>query len=282
MNYFSYKDEPQFEDLRYKGNLKPIYQVLSKILMWILMRGVSESILLFGYPGTGKSKIIESVLHGLMSTIKVDLVNINCNSLIANIPEVSSSLIELKSIVHQYTRNIPDLRVFVFDEIDAIGPERDRDGGSGMQALCHFCMDCIKLQIPHTLWIFITNYPRNLDPAILTHLGKRIYIPGPDTTATQAIIEKTLDPDDSLKLLNKIVTPSRDYVLNIRSITKGLEFLVELGKITSQKILCDIDEAVTLILAGGGFPHYREIDEYVKNNREFIKQAELLMRAYGL
>jgi chromosomal replication initiation ATPase DnaA len=285
MSFVAYKAEADLKRVGHGGNLARVRKALATIVNNTCNACLFDTVILFGYPGAGKTSLIESALSDAINYTgkNMDMVRINCNTLIADHPDASSALVELHKMRGKYLKNLPHLRVFVFDEIDAIGPERDRPGGSAMQALCHFCMDSLNLSISQVIWLLITNYPRILDSAIRSRACKRLHLPCPDREAAKVIIEEWLDPSHAALLLDKLLIPSRDYELNVRSLVEGLKFLNDRGKILGRQISsCNIDEAVNYILGGGGFPQKVELNEYNEKYKEFLQQSELLMRAYGL
>lgn len=285
MTYLAYKKAGDLKNYTHGGNLAKVRSSLVRVFGEAHRNG-AESMMLFGYPGAGKTSIVESALLDLMGMTpgsEMDLVEFNCTALIAQYPAASSTLKELNRTRTQYLRRLPDLRVFVFDEIDAISLARDRSGDSGKQALAHFCMDTLGLGVEHVVWLSITNFPSQVDDAVQSRIGKRICLPCPDKEAARVILEVWLDKSHAAEVLEELLRADIDCALTVRALAQGLNHLLKLGRIEARRLRGRTpSEAAYDILGGGSFPQNSEVENYYEQHRVYLMQSDLLLRSYGL
>jgi len=269
----------------YGGNLLKVKQALTRAFSDTHRDNKSESLLLFGYPGVGKSSLVDSALKDLIdaSKLNMDIVEINCANLIGAHANSDKALTELQKICATYLKHLPDLRVFVLDETEAIGLARHLSGASGKISMCFFCMNSLRRKDKRVVWLLITNYPNLVDPGIVNYVGKRLYLPCPDKTAATVIIQEFLNSTDTQKLLNNLTSNQREFALNVRALDTGLNFLKECGKINGNQLHgCNPKEAADIVEGGGGFPANTEISDYEDMHKILINQSRLLMKAYGI
>lgn len=269
----------------YGGNLARFKHALTRVFSDAYQDSRSEALYLFGYPGGGKSSLVDSALQDLIDTTKqhMDVVEINCGKLIGEHPDSTSALGELHRVRAKYLKSLPALRVFVLDETDAIGLARHLPGASAMISMCFFCITSLRRKDKHVAWLLITNNPELVDPAIVNPIGKRLYIPSPDKEAAEVVCKEALRSKDAERLVDKLAMPDREFALNVRALVDGLGFLGKCGNIRAKHFYgCDPMDAADKVEAGGGFPPKNEVSEYEDKYRVLINQSRLLLKAYGI
>lgn len=284
MAYLAHKRAHVLSPPNDEGNRLRSRHFLARNLRYVHERNSTDSLILFGYPGAGKSSIIEGALKDLHDAAHgdFDIVEISCTGLISEHPDATSALLSLSSQLTGYMKSVPDLRVFVLDETDAIGSRRDQTSDSAQRSLCHLCMRVLETSYQRVFWLLITNHPNLLDEAIRDRVGKKLYLDFPDRDAVSAILTQWLERDDADAILGSLMRPDVSYEISTRALVRGLDFLASNGWISARKIKdCTGTEAAEHIRAVAGFPNKDEAERYRMQYREFIAQSELLMRALG-
>ncbi len=145
-----------------------------------------KSCLIFGPPGTGKTRLALWIAHQL----KLPIVLARLDSLVSSFLGTSA-------------RNIGNLFAFanryrcllLLDEFDAIAKLRDDPHEVGeIKRIVNALMQQIDLRQPVGLTISITNHPQLLDPAIWRRFEVQLELPKPDFAVRLAIAERNMTP----------------------------------------------------------------------------------------
>ncbi len=285
MSYLDYKSPTNLKQYLYGGNLATVHTTFTKVIQKAVKSHLSDAVLLFGFPGAGKSTMADSAAAKVMadSGCTIDIVKVDCSRLVVQHPRADDALLNLAQTRNGYV-NVntgTDCRIFIFDEVDAIGPRRDRTGDSSALGLCYFCMDTLNMAPAKVVWVLVTNYPEWIDEAILSRISKRLHLPCPDRDATKVIIETKLLDSDAAALASALVKPVRDYEISVRGLVNGLKYLEDQGGITAKRLTIDVEDAVRTVLGGGGFPEITRVDEYRRSHQYLLLQSDLFVRTYN-
>jgi AAA family ATPase len=153
------------------GGLKPQIALIRSLLELPLTHPESfalfgmappKGVLLYGPPGTGKTALARAVASSTP----------NCSCIVINGPELSSSFHgeteeRLRAVFEEAKKRSPC--VVVLDEVDALCPRRDGDGGEvekRMVATLLTLMDGMGQDEARVFVIGATNRPNGIDPAL--------------------------------------------------------------------------------------------------------------------
>ncbi|CAH0550041.1 unnamed protein product [Brassicogethes aeneus] len=151
-------------------------------------RRMTNSLLLFGPPGTGKTKIV----HGIAAEA-------NCSLFAISVADIMQKYLgESEKTIKNYfemVRNYKGFSILFFDEIDSISQRRgSRDAGYSRRVLTEFMCQMNKLEeTRNCLVVAATNCPWDLDPAVMRRFQRRVYCPLPDDFERYEIIKLMLD-----------------------------------------------------------------------------------------
>lgn len=256
-----------------------------------LVRAFQESAannacVLFGYPGAGKSSLVDSAASESAGGTgrRVDVVEIDCPALVGTYARAGAgaALTALHRLRERYMRDLPGLRIFLFDEVDAIGPQRDRVD-SARQALCYFCMDSLNNRSGRVYWLLTTNYPDLLDAAVLSRVGRRLFLPTPDRDAARLVIENWVnEPGETDRLLDMLFAPDMDYVVDTRGLVRGMEALNARGSFQQGRLVASAGDVAGEMLGLAGFPRRTDVEEYNEKRAYFIRNSESLLSLWGI
>ena len=145
-----------------------------------------KSCLIFGAPGTGKTRLALWIAHQLQLPV-----------VLARLDSLVSSFLGTSA------RNIGNLFTFanryrcllLLDEFDAIAKLRDDPHEVGeIKRIVNALMQQIDLRHPVGLTIGITNHPQLLDPAIWRRFEVQLELPKPDFAVRLSIAERNMLP----------------------------------------------------------------------------------------
>lgn len=145
-----------------------------------------KSLLIFGPPGTGKTRLALWIAHQL----KLPIVMARLDSLVSSFLGTSGRNIgTLFAFANRYRC------LFLLDEFDAIAKLRDDPHEVGeIKRIVNALMQHLDLRQPIGLTIGITNHPQLLDPAIWRRFEVQLELPKPDFAVRLAIAQRNMVP----------------------------------------------------------------------------------------
>jgi len=178
------------------AGLDSVKYEIEKVIEWPVKRKEAfeklrikppKGILLFGPPGTGKTLLAKAIA----AKSKMNFISIKGPELLSK--WVGDSEKQVREAFRKARQSAP--AIIFFDEIDALVQKRGGQSGTsrvGESVLSQILteMDGIE-ELKDVIVLAATNRPDMLDPAILRpgRLEKHIYVPAPDKTAREAILE---------------------------------------------------------------------------------------------
>lgn len=143
-----------------------------------------RKVLLVGPPGTGKTltaAVLAGELHLPLYTILMDKI------VTKFMGETSAKLRQIFDVIQQRRG------VYLFDEFDAIGGERNRDDDVGeMRRVLNSFLQFIERDNSDSLVVAATNNPRILDQALFRRFDDVLHYSLPDTAEIVRLIENRL------------------------------------------------------------------------------------------
>jgi len=153
-------------------------------------RMTASSILLYGPPGTGKTLLAAAASNELGASF----FSVEVGSLLSKYFGESPQLVaELFAEARRRKRSL-----IFFDEIDELTPSRDKDVSEAKRSvLTAFLtgMDSIDSKSTDNIVYIMgaTNRPWDIEPAVLSRMGKPVYIPLPDAQARELMFKLNLE-----------------------------------------------------------------------------------------
>jgi len=144
--------------------------------------------LFFGPPGTGKTMLARAVAGELGLPFYIA----KCSELLSK--WVGESTKNLAALFEQ-ARSEPNGAVVFFDEIDNLASKRSGNTHEvSLQVLTQLLTELDGADSANDKLVFLaaTNFPWNLDDALMSRIKEKCYVPLPDAAARRAIIEMTL------------------------------------------------------------------------------------------
>ena len=159
---------------------------------------ISNGALFYGAPGTGKTETAESFAE-----------EIGWNYAVIHPQDVASPLYHgtakmIKELFEQAAKHAPI--ILIFDEIECIIPDRgNRENSKSVDETSAFITELNTCAERGIFVICCSNYPMNIDPAILRseRIDKRLYFPLPDEDTRKEIFR--------INLLGRPVDQHIDY-----------------------------------------------------------------------
>ena len=144
----------------------------------------TRSLLLYGPPGTGKTLLAAAASNGLKATF----FSVVVGGLLSKYFGESSKLVS--ALFAEARRSAP--AVIYFDEFDALAPSRSGGlDGPERRVLSTLLSELDGLDskgAPGFLYVIgATNYPWDLDDAMLSRFGRLVHVPMPDPEARRGI-----------------------------------------------------------------------------------------------
>lgn len=143
-----------------------------------------RKILLVGPPGTGKTMTAQVLAHEL----RISLYTIQVDRLVTKfMGETSAKLRQIFDLIQQ------EIGVYLFDEFDAIGGERNLDNDVGeMRRVLNSFLQFIEQDKSDSLVIAATNSPKLLDKALFRRFDDILYYENPTVEDRQRLIKNIL------------------------------------------------------------------------------------------
>jgi len=141
--------------------------------------------LIFGAPGTGKTKLA----HVVASNLDLPLVTARLDGLISSfLGTTARNIATLFEFANRYKC------ILLLDEFDAVAKIRDDPHEVGeIKRVVNTLLQCLDERSSTGFTIAITNHEQLLDTAIWRRFDARIFVPKPDAISRQRIVDKYLD-----------------------------------------------------------------------------------------
>ena len=263
----------------HQGNLALVRNVPENLIGRAWRKDSNDAILLFGYAGSGKSSLINSVAADLSQTFDTaEVLTLDCETLVSAGLTADQILADLLSVERKLNSSRPPPRLFVLDEFEAISA--DREAGSGDMGLCYWCMNFVKKLAAHPslVLLVITNYPDLVDQAVIRHF-KSLYLPPPDREAVMGIIASVSRVTEAPAIAEEFARLSASHGLtpSVSGLVDGLNFATSYGYIEEGVLHETVTKIAEAIIAGGSFPASRTVAKYEDANRKFKVGSDLLI-----
>ncbi|DBA02494.1 TPA: hypothetical protein N0F65_010966 [Lagenidium giganteum] len=173
------------------------------------LRAPPRGVLLFGPPGTGKTLLAKAVA----TEAKATFFNISASTLTSKWVGEGEKLVRA---LFEMARELQPSVIFL-DEMDALLGSRSASEHDASRRIKNQFFTELDGAASHPddriLFMGATNLPQELDEAIIRRLEKRIYVPLPDATARECLIQELLGDMSSLtgKGLSWVVNNTDGY-----------------------------------------------------------------------
>ncbi len=167
-----------------------------------------QHLLVYGPPGTGKTMISKWIAkNSNMNYMYISggdfLKGMNYNALqgpvsvrVSNQNSAGAAVDMLQKLV-EYVKSLPSQTVIFVDEAEACFENREEAKKNGKsQELVSFLNAFLKLTSSSSskiMWVFATNLPKNLDPAILSRMDYKIKIGAPELAERKEMTRSNVD-----------------------------------------------------------------------------------------
>jgi ATPase family associated with various cellular activities (AAA) len=141
--------------------------------------------LIFGAPGTGKTKLA----HVVASRLSLPLVTARLDGLISSfLGTTARNIATLFEFANRYKC------ILLLDEFDAVAKIRDDPHEVGeIKRVVNTLLQCLDERSSTGFTIAITNHEQLLDSAIWRRFDARIFVPKPDVVSRNSIVHKYLE-----------------------------------------------------------------------------------------
>jgi len=229
-------------------------------------------VLLFGYPGTGKSEYPYVLLNYLRNIgFKYAMLFIRCNRVTSKYSEVN----EIKNLLKQLTERINEYeyKMLVFDEFDSISPRRFILPSQRELSLWTMSYLANGMERREKTLIFgITNFPYDIDEAVRDRIQYYIYFNFPDKQAIETILSYYQIPKSD-KVGEKIVEFLTKEGFQVTG--RGLVFACrKIQNLESDLEKRTEEEIANLILIHAQPVPRSDAENYIQRNSVFIEHAK--------
>lgn len=202
----------------------------------------ARGILMYGPPGTGKTHIART----LASMADMKFFSVSASTLVSKYVGEGEKMV--KELFKLASENKPSV-IFV-DEIDSILSRRsDAEHEASRRLKTEFFIRMQEViesdgDEPSVLVLAATNRPWDLDPAALRRFGKRIYVPEPDVSAREKLLEINLKGEKTMlkkETLRRIAEKTEGYSgADMATIARDA-LMVPVREALSAQYFCPID-----------------------------------------
>ncbi len=187
-----FKSSVTWDDIGGLDSVKQVFKSAYALALAMQPEGVRlppwRAILLFGPPGTGKTMLAAAASNGLGATF----FNIRVSSILSKYFGESTKLI---GTLYDAAREKAPSVVYI-DEFESVGSATQEGSGPEGRILATLRVEldglALKEDPRYVLTLASTNEPWKLDRPIVDRFKKRIYVPLPDMTGRQAILNKVI------------------------------------------------------------------------------------------
>jgi len=236
-------------------------------------------ILLFGFPGTGKTLYPQALTYNLKKEgLDYSLLTVKCNSLRIDSPKHVRSLIKK---IESYTKKGRRV-ILVLDELDIFAQRRDESEYSVYNTATGYIMNLLEERNPSTITLGITNNPYKLDVAVRDRFDFPLYFPMQDTDIESLLKHKKMPkPKETADCLNDMYREDQARSSN-RRMLRSLEFIKTINEspdvLNGMKISNNPREMARIIYINSGIPIlYEEMEDYEGENASIINKSRMLL-----
>lgn len=271
--------------IKFEGNLAGIVSILADYHLDVYHGKPLHPYTLYGLPGGGKSTILKAAIGQLIEKCPElegigFLAMLNSSKLVLEFPDSSQAAGEISNNLGPYVYSLAGFNSIVLDETDAIAPIRRPNVDS---RLIHATMSLLDNVPWHLAHLIITNYPFQLDPAVLGRAPTMIYLPPPDPAATRAIVGRWLNALVAQEVTDELFKNDMGRVITVRGLTAGFESLGANGLISDKDLVSiDAPTAARYVLGGGGGAFFTngQVTAYRYYHQDIIQVSEAFVEMY--
>lgn len=267
----------------HSGNLARFRSCLRGIIQEAWTNSGTDSILIFGYPGNGKTSLIDSVGADLSSKFPgAEAVTVRCHSLVPRLTAVA--VLDRLHEVEQIVQSEPDRpRVIIFDEFDAISI--DRAATTGDRSVCFWCMRFLEdlTDYENTVVLLITNKPEIIDEAVSRKVEKILYLPFPDDDAVAPILASKIRMENVSEVVAEIAKLCTHHRIRaaIRGLVRGLRLAQSRGYIEDGLLRASLSDVAEAIVANPAFVPHARLLRYEDMYSEYMVGSDFLLKCYA-
>lgn len=183
--------------------------------------------LVFGAPGTGKTKLA----HVVASSLELPLVTARLDGLISSfLGTTARNIANLFEFANRYKC------ILLLDEFDAVAKVRDDPHEVGeIKRVVNTLLQCLDERSSSGFTIAITNHEKLLDSAIWRRFDAKIFVPKPDAHTRKYIVEKYIE---GIKVSNV----ERDFLAWITDGYSGAEIETLCNSLKRYSIMRPVDD----------------------------------------
>ncbi len=175
-----------------------------------------KGLLFYGAPGTGKT----SILKALIKETDYTIINVKMGELINSYYGASEKNIEQ---LFREASLIQNSIIFI-DEIDGVTSARSADDDQQLRRILETLLTCIDgIQKTDTILIGCTNFPGNVEPALLDRLRNPIYFPLPDFEKRRQFLECVLQGKHNMTASELNLVSRKTEGFSYRSLQKLID-----------------------------------------------------------
>ena len=244
--------------------------------------------LLFGFPGCGKSEYPFVIAYKLKRELAINcsLLYIKCHRLASAHNEASAMKAHLREITKEIKKFQPI--ILAFDEFDAISPRRTSPSSSLAELslwTMSFLANGSKEDKGEKIFVMgITNFPTQVDVAVLDRLQYRIYFGLPDTGVIAQMLGQQKIPhhEDVANLLIGRMA-QRGLVVTGRGIMLACKAIQHIENCGEKVLSPDMrpDEIADRVLIHSPTINSKEISDYENENRIYIANSDVVVNYWS-
>lgn len=238
-------------------------------------RRLLHSVLLFGWPGTGKTHFPELIAHDLCAAdLNCFLITIQCCrvGLSSNVEHMMARLSKVDAIIRS---GLYRPTVLLLEEIDAL--RQNNAPNPATLRLTAWVADLLSLQSrPAGVLVFgVTNDPNRVAPRLLERLHFSMFVDLPDANEAAVLLKHNGIPKPDTVAKALFLRANRVQMgFSGRGLLAGVEYAKLVKGDLSRR---QTSEIAPLLMAASGAVHAREFDRYMEENDYWIRRSEAFL-----
>lgn len=231
-------------------------------------KGKSGRVLIFGYPGTGKSAFPFTLARRLNADFdkRFSLTYISCESFYV-LSEMENLKKDLDQLAEKVCQNRP--AIFSIDETDALTVPIYK-ARSTLRILSQWLLDFMDHCRDQILLFGIANHPEKMDNSFLRRFQVRLYFEPTDSGVIRRILKRYLNIDNDERVTRVLLKKFEEYDLRLMSsdlIDACEEIRTSVGSLKGLPVQ-EVVKTLQYHISPCNCAHY--IDDYEKQNRNLI------------